>query len=74
MINPPCKDCPDRTVGCHAGCEKYKAFRDQQMEQAERKAASRKELWMFRDVQRPQSRVWDRNKRQNNDLTKNRTK
>ena len=23
----PCKDCPDRTVGCHGGCEKYKDYR-----------------------------------------------
>ena len=23
---PPCKDCPDRAVGCHAECEKYQAF------------------------------------------------
>ena len=21
-----CKDCPDRTISCHAECEKYKAF------------------------------------------------
>ena len=20
---PPCKDCPDRAVGCHSICEKY---------------------------------------------------
>lgn len=26
MIQPPCKDCPDRTVGCHATCEKYLDF------------------------------------------------
>lgn len=23
----PCKDCPDRTVGCHGECEKYKAYK-----------------------------------------------
>lgn len=23
---PPCKDCPDRSVRCHAECERYKAF------------------------------------------------
>lgn len=23
MIIPPCKDCPDRKVGCHSVCEKY---------------------------------------------------
>lgn len=22
----PCKDCPDRVVGCHSKCEKYKKF------------------------------------------------
>lgn len=23
----PCKDCPDRQIGCHGQCERYKAFR-----------------------------------------------
>lgn len=22
----PCKECPDRFVGCHTECERYKAF------------------------------------------------
>ena len=22
----PCKDCPDRRVGCHAECEKYREY------------------------------------------------
>ena len=26
-LNSPCKDCPDRTVGCHGKCEKYEAYR-----------------------------------------------
>lgn len=26
-MNAPCKDCPDRYVGCHSQCEKYQAFR-----------------------------------------------
>ena len=27
-LKPTCgKDCPDRVVGCHAGCEKYQAYR-----------------------------------------------
>lgn len=27
---PPCKpDCPDRAVGCHGTCEKYREFREQ---------------------------------------------
>ena len=23
----PCKDCPDREVGCHSKCQKYAEFR-----------------------------------------------
>lgn len=22
----PCKDCPERVLGCHSTCEKYQAF------------------------------------------------
>ena len=25
-MNAPCKGCPDRTLGCHGTCKKYKAF------------------------------------------------
>lgn len=25
----PCKDCPDRYVGCHGNCEKYKEYKAQ---------------------------------------------
>lgn len=24
--NAPCYNCPDRAVGCHGDCEKYRAF------------------------------------------------
>lgn len=27
MMKNPCKDCPDRYPGCHAKCEKYKAWK-----------------------------------------------
>lgn len=26
MNNAPCRDCASREVGCHAGCERYKAY------------------------------------------------
>lgn len=26
-VNAPCKHCPERAVGCHAVCERYKAFK-----------------------------------------------
>lgn len=25
----PCKDCPDRTIGCHSSCEVYGSFREE---------------------------------------------
>ena len=25
-MNAPCKDCPDRCIGCHSVCAKYKDF------------------------------------------------
>lgn len=25
-VEPPCMDCPDRVVGCHSECEKYKNY------------------------------------------------
>lgn len=27
MLNVPCLNCPDRCVGCHSACAKYKDFR-----------------------------------------------
>ena len=32
-MNPPCKDCPDRSVTCHANCEKYREFATANAEQ-----------------------------------------
>lgn len=26
MTDAPCHDCASREVGCHAGCERYKAY------------------------------------------------
>lgn len=26
-LHSPCKDCTDRTMGCHGRCDKYKAYR-----------------------------------------------
>lgn len=32
MNKAPCKDCPDRQVGCHSTCEKYLTFRKERNE------------------------------------------
>lgn len=37
MLDAPCKDCPDRVVGCHGTCEKYIAFRKYRDELNERR-------------------------------------
>lgn len=31
-MQAPCKDCPDRFVGCHSTCDKYIEFRKQRDE------------------------------------------
>lgn len=40
-MNAPCKDCPDRSQGCHARCEKYAAFH---ADNERRKAANRADI------------------------------
>lgn len=32
MNKAPCKDCPDRQVGCHINCEEYLAFAKEKRE------------------------------------------
>ncbi len=29
IINAPCKDCPDRAMGCHDRCKKYLNYKKQ---------------------------------------------
>ena len=74
MINPPCKDCRDREIGCHCSCGKYKGFQEQQAVNRAAAEAEYKKALMFKDVERPQRRIWDNSKRQRNDITRNRTK
>lgn len=49
MLNAPCKDCPDRVVGCHSTCEKYIAFRkyrDELLERRTKEARLNNDLWV----------------------------
>nr|DAH24695.1 MAG TPA: Protein of unknown function (DUF4051) [Caudoviricetes sp.] len=34
-MTAPCKDCPDRQLGCHAACDRYRAFRAERDEMLE---------------------------------------
>ena len=36
-MNAPCKDCPDRVLGCHSVCEKYKHFHEERTRELEQK-------------------------------------
>lgn len=29
MVQPPCKDCENRAVGCHSECKLYKKYKDE---------------------------------------------
>ena len=45
MNSPPCKDCPNREIGCHSKCKKYIQFKndlkkDKVKEKAEKKMES----------------------------------
>ncbi len=40
----PCKDCTERTVSCHATCEKYKEFQQWNEKRRETIAANRTPL------------------------------
>lgn len=48
MYHAPCKDCPDKVVGCHSSCDKYQEFRKFRDEFREYRAKERQlneDLW-----------------------------
>lgn len=46
MLTPPCKDCPERYLGCHSSCEKYQMFREERNKfNSEKKAKEDSENW-----------------------------
>nr|DAH32760.1 MAG TPA: hypothetical protein [Caudoviricetes sp.] len=40
-MNAPCKDCPERHMGCHSECEKYIAYHQFREEVLKRKEQDR---------------------------------
>ena len=36
-MSAPCKNCPDREIGCHSKCNKYLEFRKKRDEELDRK-------------------------------------
>ena len=47
MLKAPCKNCPDRSLGCHDHCEKYKAYKQEHKElnDLKRKAIQSENDW-----------------------------
>lgn len=35
----PCYECPDRLIGCHASCERYKAFKENDLKKWKQKVS-----------------------------------
>ena len=35
-VNPPCKDCPDRHIKCHASCERYLEYKKKNNEERQK--------------------------------------
>ena len=40
-VKNPCYKCEDRTIGCHAGCESYSAWKAEQVETREKISAAK---------------------------------
>lgn len=36
-ITAPCKDCPDREIGCHGKCKKYTLFTEENEREKQRR-------------------------------------
>lgn len=66
MITAPCKDCPDRAIGCHSICPKYAEFKKAMDAQHKRKEETDyidgaiAKLHKHRRLQRPFKRGWKR--------------
>ena len=41
-VTNPCRECPDREVGCHGKCEKYAAWKDTIQAEKDRQRQRRK--------------------------------
>ena len=47
---PPCMGCSDRQIGCHASCEKYKAWKQYSDEYNETERQQKQSEYMLRAV------------------------
>ena len=45
MNGSPCKDCPNRVLGCHSHCEKYQKFHKENVERNEERVSFDRLMW-----------------------------
>lgn len=58
----PCKDCPDRVLGCHASCEKYQFVKQERhreyMEYIEKKKVCADQSdYVFKQMEKQRKRM-----------------
>lgn len=51
-MKAPCKNCPDREIGCHASCPDYIAFRQYKDEENFRYNAKKRDEWLYKSERR----------------------
>lgn len=51
-MKAPCKDCPDREVGCHGKCESYAQFKAERNKEIETIISNRKDSCRARPANR----------------------
>lgn len=56
MLQPPCKDCEKRHVGCHSSCEDYKMYHDENVKLQEQRAEFRRKIEDYYEVRKHRSR------------------
>lgn len=50
-MTAPCKDCPNRVVGCHSTCEQYIKYKEEQESvRRSRRAESEKHVYAIQSI------------------------
>ena len=56
-MKAPCKDCPNRQVGCHSSCKAYQEFSAERESVREARLKQREESEFFRDMSRQKEKA-----------------
>lgn len=64
MMDVPCADCQKRYVGCHSDCETYKAWKSEQLSDAEAKRKAKETQSMLNSYTAKAARKYMRKKRE----------